>query len=579
MKRLAPVLLLTVGLAVIFRFVLATGTVVGQTDTMVAAARYVATDGWNFKVAPFLTNSCLNEAEPCLTVDWAVAQSDPGDTILVECGLYETTATTIVDKDLTISSKTTGNQCVVLSTTTGRVLDVTNNAEVTLFNLKVSGGDAGTGRGGGIRVVSGAGLTINGVTVNNNAARAGGGIYAPGDLVVLNSFVRDNSATERGGGLRIRDTGSLVLDNSEVVNNSADRGGGIFTDGPTDIRNDSFVSFNDASTNGGGIISSGLINITDSTVSENSAAGEGGGMRVRAASSLTVDASVIRDNDAEEGGGLYVEGTALITGGAHISGNNSDYGGGALLFTSSALTLERSSVSGNASNFGGGGIFNGGTLTILNSSVHENVTNTWGGGIYNKFGSMSARNSTFSGNAAIPDPALSVDATGGAILSNAPITLTNVTIAHNSAEYGGGIYNGDSAFAVVGNLLLSLNQPDDCLTAPGATFFVGLANLDSDGSCPDFLTGAAMLALLADNGGPTLTHMPGSGGKAVDAGNNSACAAVGNVDQRGYSRTNVDGNGDASDGDACDIGAVERNGQPPVSLDEEIYLPLQVNGR
>ena len=84
------------------------------------------------------------------------------------------------------------------------------------------------------------------------------------------------------------------------------------------------------------------------------------------------------------------------------------------------------------------------------------------------------------------------------------------------------------------------------------------ANLDSDESCLEFLTGAALLGPLTDNGGLTLTHMPGSTSAAIDKGEISVCAALGNLDQRGVSRINVDGNGNSADGNPCDLGAVER---------------------
>ena len=87
-----------------------------------SAARYVTTNGWNLKFSPIQHNLCLNPAEPCLTLDWAVAQSDAGDTIFIACGTYETAETVVLDKDLTISSQFAGDQCVNLKANSGRVL-------------------------------------------------------------------------------------------------------------------------------------------------------------------------------------------------------------------------------------------------------------------------------------------------------------------------------------------------------------------------------------------------------------------------------------------------------------------------
>ena len=75
-------------------------------------------------------------------------------------------------------------------------------------------------------------------------------------------------------------------------------------------------------------------------------------------------------------------------------------------------------------------------------------------------------------------------------------------------------------------------------------------NLDSDGSCnlgeatdlPEVESG---LEPLQGNGGSTLSHAPGPGSPAIDAGGGEACPIN---DQRGVSRPQ---------GTECDIGAVE----------------------
>jgi hypothetical protein len=66
------------------------------------------------------------------------------------------------------------------------------------------------------------------------------------------------------------------------------------------------------------------------------------------------------------------------------------------------------------------------------------------------------------------------------------------------------------------------------------------------------VAGTAALGPLADNGGPTLTHMPLAGSGAVDAvpvGTAGLCDGTDPVDQRGVARPT---------GPACDLGAVEQ---------------------
>ena len=72
-----------------------------------------------------------------------------------------------------------------------------------------------------------------------------------------------------------------------------------------------------------------------------------------------------------------------------------------------------------------------------------------------------------------------------------------------------------------------------------------------------------MLASLADNGGPTLTHLPEAGSPVIDMGD----ADCPRMDQRWYRRS-TDGNGDGRAG--CDCGAVEYDSYPlPVAFEHE----------
>ena len=60
-----------------------------------------------------------------------------------------------------------------------------------------------------------------------------------------------------------------------------------------------------------------------------------------------------------------------------------------------------------------------------------------------------------------------------------------------------------------------------------------------------------LLGPLANNGGPTFTHLPGSGSPLIDAGNNPDPVPSPNVDQRGLNR----------EIGVIDIGAVEVQGR------------------
>ena len=74
------------------------------------------------------------------------------------------------------------------------------------------------------------------------------------------------------------------------------------------------------------------------------------------------------------------------------------------------------------------------------------------------------------------------------------------------------------------------------------------------GAAGDLENADPALGPLADNGGPTFTHLPGISGDAVDAGDSNGFT----VDQRGLDRT-VDQSAvaDASGSDGTDVGAAE----------------------
>ena len=88
------------------------------------------------------------------------------------------------------------------------------------------------------------------------------------------------------------------------------------------------------------------------------------------------------------------------------------------------------------------------------------------------------------------------------------------------------------------------------------------SNLSDDDSCPGFLQGDPKLAPLADNGGPTLTHIPLYSSDALGSGDPIVCqsAPINGFDQRGEERSI----------DECDIGSTE------VEYVFPIYMPLVV---
>ncbi len=244
------------------------------------------------------------------------------------------------------------------------LFQVTGRGNLTLDDLTLSGGDNSNvdlSEGGALDMLIGqatfnhvtvtgnrsydggalangpmATLTLNdSVVTGNTASDDGGGVYNSGTLVLKNSIVSSNIAQGQslGGGGIYNDSGTVSLNQSQLVGNLAFEGGGIYSDsGTVNITNQSVVSGNianevsDVPHGGGGINSLGadgnaLVTIQDSFVIGNSAPKSvAGGIYVQGPDSsstvLTITDSVLADNSALASGGVLIDtaGTGSITG-------------------------------------------------------------------------------------------------------------------------------------------------------------------------------------------------------------------------------------------------------------------------
>ena len=236
---------------------------------------------------------------------------------------------------------------------------------------------------------------------------------------------------------------------------------------------------------------------------------------------------------------------------ATLQNGSATNGGG--INNNGKLTVTNSIISGNSATNYGGGINNFGTLMVTNSTFADNEATLSGGGINFGSGTLTALNSTFSGNTANY---------GGGIYNLGTLNVTNSTFADNEATIsGGGIYNL-STLHLAGTIFAAGLNGDNCVNS-GGTFNDNGYNLSDDASCGFLGTSAdnatLNLGALADNGGTTQTHLPGAGSDAIGAipngttisnnGTSWTCDQSG-TDQRGELRP-------INSGDACTAGAVE----------------------
>jgi len=223
------------------------------------------------------------------------------------------------------------------------------------------GGRSCAGAGGGIYNDTAAILTLNGTTVNENAAGDdvdrpggdGGGIFNAGNLVITSSTLTGNTAGDSdddngGNGGAVANVASAVFIDSTVAGNTAGMG-------------DSYGG------DGGGVFNAGTVTLTRCTISGNAAGdgtggGSGGGLANRDGGTLSLVNSTVSGNQAGcgdgpgDGGGIFNTGTVTLAS-CTISGNSGGQGG-----------------YGTSDGMGGGGIAGSGPLTALkNTLVAENT--------------------------------------------------------------------------------------------------------------------------------------------------------------------------------------------------------------
>ena len=156
-----------------------------------------------------------------------------------------------------------------------------------------------------------------------------------------------------------------------------------------------------------------------------------------------LDGVVVSHGHAEQrrGGGVYSEGILTVTD-STLRENTAEYGGG--ICSDGGLTVTNSTFIGNTAEQLGGGIFIasfGAPLKVTNSMFVGNKAEQLGGGIFSLSIDVSVTNTTIAGNSAL---------TGGGIWSFGNLVLVNSIVALNSAEDYGGRMSEESANNLIG---------------------------------------------------------------------------------------------------------------------------------
>ena len=311
-------------------------------------------------------------------------------------------------------------------------------------------------------------------------------------------------------------------------------GGGIFNGGTLTLNN-CMLSGNTSDALGGAILNGNSLTITNSTISENTVTGGlGFGGAIHNSGSLTISNSTLTGNSAfTDGGGIRNDGSVTISN-STISGNHAGGSGGGISdFSVLTLLISNSTLAGNTATLGGGAIdIISGNVTLSNSTISGNTVESAGGG-----------NS------------------GGGIANSGQLTVISSTIVDNTVTgSGGGIANNVLAITSLQNTIVANNDATDTGDELSGRFLAEYSLIErrQGASFRETVPGTnrygidPLLGPLAENGGPTLTHVPLAGSPVINRGSNRSSnpsSPAPSFEQRGLGYVRVAGR--------PDIGAVE----------------------
>jgi hypothetical protein len=303
----------------------------------------------------------------------------------------------------------------------------------------------------------------------------------------------------------------------------------------------------DAVGNGGAIQNFENLTLNACTIADNRATSQGGGIANTSGGNLTITLSTISGNTSgNSGGGVQSNLGSLSITQSTISGNaaGASFNGGGVNSSQSPTVIDSSTISGNSAG-GAGGIFSeSASLSIVNATISSNSARGSAGGLFADGFGLTIRHSTITLN--LSDSDNSGGGNGGGMAVSAGAVVEHTIVAGN---FRGASTRDDVSGTITARFSLIGDNTGATITNNGGNQ-IGTAAAPID----------AKLGSLANNSGPTLTHVPLLGSPVIEAGDPAAVAGSGTVpllDQRGapFARVaDAEGNGTAR----IDIGAIER---------------------
>jgi CSLREA domain-containing protein len=317
-------------------------------------------------------------------------------------------------------------------------------------------------------------VTISGLTISN------------GDVHTL--------LDARGGG--VKNEGTLTLSNCKVLGNLAAVGGGIANLGTSltltncNVGGTSVGQPNTATNQAGGIYQgTGTLTINGGAISGNS----GAGLRVQDAPTFLNGVTIANNNNVGNIGG----GISVLSGG----------------ITTTILNVVNSLITGNTASSGAGLANQGATLTLINTTISGNSSIGAGGGMTSVQGMPTLINVTVTNNRCNTGNA---GLTGGGFFVPSGFTegtFKNTIIAGN--------FRGASPSTTSDDITGSIDPAGSSNLIGNGSGMTGVSDGSNGNQVGSALPINALLASLANNGGPTMTHALLPGSPAINAGSNA----------------------------------------------------------
>lgn len=512
---------------------------------------------------------CGLEAQPCASIDSALALSKPKDKLRIAAGHYQTQL--LLKQNVDLIGAGPDKTIIDASASPGRPLTVETGVVAMVRGLTLSGGR-----------ISGA----NGPSGKPGGRAEGGGVHNAGELTLVDVRIRDNRVHGGLGGIGNSGgpgdnggTGSSgrkaeLLHGSDAGGTGA--GGGQGGNGGT--------GFDGGEGLGGGVFNSGRLTLINVEIVENVTQGGKGGVGGTGGWGG-------RGGQGGRGGGGFID-SCLVRNAPSRGGNGGQGGRGG--------TGGRGGRGGNAL---GGGLFNQGELLVLSGVlVHGNRVESGapgdpgagGGGGYGGLGGPGGAgvkklqigfaschfDSASGGGDGGRGPGgygglagAAGDALGGGVANtNGRADLINVTAAANFAGKGGGVYAGGGQ-TVLRNSIVAGNRGDTDLDRAGgevsgqdscvANWNAQQAQAVGKGNIPDCdprfadLDGPDNVLGNADDDLRLTAFSP-----AVDAGQQTAAA----------DRYDLDGDGDTGEPIPIDLFGDPRRYDAPFSRNDQVDM-------